>query len=192
MSVLLDVSESMGSQDPRPTAADQWRTAIAFGIVEPDRPIPDASDLTSSMTEKIPDRPGRIEVARAALNNPRINFFPRLVHAAGPLDVFTFGVQRTGEAGPTTTWLKDLKADEPRTALVESAFDLINRDDTDAPGAIVIVTDGRENAGPKSLDDLTRECARRKIPDPRLRRRQFRLRPPAPPRCGRPRDDVRR
>ena len=86
------------------------------------------------------------------------------MQANGPVDVFTFGVQRQGRSWPSTSWLKDLKADEPRTALVEAAFDLINRDDTDAPGALLLVTDGRENASSKSLTDLARECARRKIP----------------------------
>jgi hypothetical protein len=164
VSVLIDVSQSMDSRDPRPSAADQWRAAIAFGVIDPDRGLPSETDLTSSMSEKIPDRPRRVEVARAALTNPRLSLFPRLVHAAGPFDVFTFGVQRTGKSWAETGWLKDLKAEEPRTALVESAFDLINRDDTDAPGAILLVTDGRENAGPKSLADLQNECARRKIP----------------------------
>jgi len=162
--MLIDVSESMDSKDPRPTAADQWRAAIAFGVIDPDRGLPGDANLTSSISEKIPERPPRIEVARAALTNPKINFFPRLVAAGGPLDVYTFGVQRTGRSWADTTWLKDLKAEEPRTALVDAAFDLINRDDTDAPSALVLVTDGRENASSKSLTDLARECARRKIP----------------------------
>jgi hypothetical protein len=164
VSVLIDVSQSMDSKDPRPTAADQWRAAIAFGVIDPNRGLPSDADLTSSVSEKIPDRPRRIEVARAALTNLKLSLFPRLVQATGPIDVFTFGVQRTGQSWADPGWLKDLKAEEPRTALVESAFDLISRDDTDAPGAIVIVTDGRENAGPKSLTDLAHECARRKIP----------------------------
>ena len=113
---------------------------------------------------RFPSGRSRIEVARAALTNPKIDFFPRLAAASGPLDVYTFGVQRNGRSWVDTTWLKDVKAEEPRTALVDAAFDLINRDDTDAPGALVLVTDGRENASAKSLTDLARECARRKIP----------------------------
>ena len=162
--VLIDVSQSMDSKDPRPSAADQWRAAIAFGVIEPDKGLPSDAQLTSSVLEKIPERPRRIEVARAALSDPRIGFFKGLVATNGPLDVFTFGTQRQGRSWADTSWLKDLKAEEPRTALVEAAFDLINRDDTDAPGALVLVTDGRENASSRSLNDLARECARRKIP----------------------------
>jgi hypothetical protein len=162
--VLVDVSQSMDSKDPRPTAADQWRAAIAFGVIDPDKGLPPDADLTSAVGEKIPDRKSRVEVAAAALSNPKINFFPRLALAAGPLDVFTFGVQRRGQSWADAGWLKGLKAEEPRTALVDAAFDLINRDDTDAPAALVLVTDGRENASAKSLTDLARECARRKIP----------------------------
>ncbi len=161
--VLIDVSQSMDSKDPRPLAADQWRTAIAFGIVDPDKGFPNDS-LITSLREKIPERPKRIDVARAALTNPKIDFFTRLSRSAGPLDVFTFGIQRTGHSGINTDWLKDLQATEPRTAMVEAAYELLNRVDADAPAALVLVTDGRENASPKSLDDLARECARRKIP----------------------------
>jgi len=164
LGVLIDVSESMKSKDPRPTAADQWRAAIAFGLIEPDRGLPSEAQLTSSIGEKIPERPSRIEVARAALGNSKINLFPRLAASNGPLDVFTFGVQRNGHSWADSSWLKDLQAEEPRTALVEAAFDLINRDDTDAPGSLLLVTDGRENASSKSLNDLARECARRQVP----------------------------
>ncbi|HEV3440072.1 MAG TPA: vWA domain-containing protein, partial [Gemmata sp.] len=53
---------------------------------------------------------------------------------------------------------------ESQTTIVESSFELLNRDDTDAPAALVLVTDGRENGSVRSLDDLARECVRRKIP----------------------------
>src|SRR4051812_2575100 len=32
VAVLIDVSQSMDSKDPRPTAADQWRAAIAYDL----------------------------------------------------------------------------------------------------------------------------------------------------------------
>lgn len=161
IAVLIDVSESMASPDPRPNNDDQARVALAYGLLDIEKGIP--SEPAASLVEKLPDRPQRIEVARKALTLPKIDFFKRL-SAVGPLEVYTFGLQRTGRDGTNTDWLPNLQATEPRTALVESAFELLNRDDTDAPAAIVVVTDGRENAGPRSLDDLARECERRKIP----------------------------
>jgi hypothetical protein len=160
--VLVDASESMNNKDPRPAAADQWRAALAFGLIEADKGLP-SDTLLTSIREKIPERPRRIEVARAALTNPKIDFFPRLARTA-PLDVYTFGIQRTGRSWVDTEWLKNLDGTEPNTHLVDAAFELLNQDDNHAPAALVIVTDGRENASRKSLDDLARECARRKIP----------------------------
>ncbi len=160
--VLIDISQSMDNQDPRPNTDDQGRVAIALGLTEPDK-LPDAATL-SGLGSRLPDRPKRIDVARAALLNPKIDLFQRLAGSAGPLEVYTFGTTRLGRNWQNLDWLKELAADEPRTALVEAGFEVLNRDDTDAPAALVIVTDGRENAGPKSLDDLARECARRNIP----------------------------
>lgn len=161
VAVLIDVSQSMASPDPRPNNDDQARAAIAFGLLDADKGLPDQP--VASLVDRLPERPKRVEVARAALLNPKVDFLKRL-SAVGPLEVYTFGSQRTGRDAAKDDWLTNLQATEPKTALVESAFELLNRDDTDAPAAIVIVTDGRENTGPKSLDDLARECARRNIP----------------------------
>src|SRR5262245_46339949 len=81
--VLIDASQSMDNKDPRPAVEDQWRAAIAYGLIEPDKPIP-GEPISSELKEKMPDRPKRIEVARAALLNPKLDFFNRL-RAVGPL-----------------------------------------------------------------------------------------------------------
>jgi len=161
VAVLIDVSQSMDSADPRPSLDDQGRAAIAFGLIDPDKGLP--TESISASSEKLLDRPKRIEVARAALTNPKIDLLKNLAKV-GPLEVYTFGAQRVGRDAANEAWFKNLTATEPKTALVESAFELLNRDDADAPAAIVIVTDGRENVGPKSLEDLARECYRRNIP----------------------------
>lgn len=160
--VLLDISQSMAQNDPRPDPADQGRAAIAYGLVEPDK-LPNLSQLAALNDPRLA-RPRRIDVARAALTNGQIDLFRRLATRSGPLEVFTFGTHRTGYSWLASDWIESVKADEPKTALVESAFELFNRDDADVPAAIVVITDGRENAGPRSLDDLERECARRRIP----------------------------
>ncbi|MBA4188183.1 MAG: hypothetical protein C0467_09215 [Planctomycetaceae bacterium] len=161
VAVLIDVSQSMDNPDPRPSLDDQGRAAIAFGLIDADKGLP--TESLSASTEKALERPKRIEVARAALTNPKIDLLKRL-SKVGPLEIYTFGAARIGRDSANEDWLKNLTATEPRTALVESAFELLNRDDADAPAAIVIITDGRENVGPKSLDDLARECYRRNIP----------------------------
>src|SRR5581483_12082551 len=77
VAVLVDVSQSMDSADPRPSTADQWRVALAFNLVEPGRASLDAP-VTSALSGSLPERPKRIEVARAALTNPRLNLLSRL------------------------------------------------------------------------------------------------------------------
>ncbi|VTT97682.1 Uncharacterized protein OS=Chthoniobacter flavus Ellin428 GN=CfE428DRAFT_2683 PE=4 SV=1: VWA_2: DUF1355 [Gemmataceae bacterium] len=161
VAVLIDVSQSMDSADPRTTPEDQGRAAIAFGLIDADKGLP--AETLSASHEKTLERPKRIDVARAALTNPKIDLFKSLAKV-GPLEVYTFGTQRVGRDAAKDDWLKSLAATEPKTALVEAAFELLNRDDADAPAAIVIVSDGRENAGPRSLDDLARACNRRGIP----------------------------
>src|SRR6516165_9545170 len=70
IAILIDVSQSMANADPRPNTADQGRTAIAFGLTDVDKGLPDASVLTS-LGEKLPSRPPqRIEVARSMLTLP--------------------------------------------------------------------------------------------------------------------------
>jgi hypothetical protein len=150
VAVLIDVSQSMDSADPRPNPDDQNRASLAFAG-------------SAESPGNTPDRPKRIEVARAALLNPKFDLFNRLSQV-GPLEVYTFGTQRTGRDPGNSDWLKNLQATESSTALVQAAFELLNRDDADAPAAIVVVSDGRENAGPRSLAELGRECGRRGIP----------------------------
>jgi hypothetical protein len=165
IAVLIDASQSMDAKDPRPAPDDQWRAALAYGLIDPDKPFP--TDPVTSIVPKdgsrMPERPRRIEVARAALTNPQLDLLNRL-RERGPLEVSTFGATRTGRDSYATDWLRTLAADQPRTALVGSALELLNRDENEQPAAIVIVTDGRDNASDKSFADLAARCRERKIP----------------------------
>ncbi len=164
VAVLVDVSQSMDRDDPRPNTADQWRVAIAYDLIPADKGIP--TDLTTPLagTGKLPDRPKRIDVARAALTHPKLKLFDKLRDAAGPLELATFGSRRTGREGSDLTWLKTATATEPATALADAVNELVGRDENDLPTAVVVATDGRENASRVSLDDLARECKRLGVP----------------------------
>ena len=165
VAVLVDASQSMASEDPRPGSADQWRVAVAYDLVPADKGVP--ADLAASpfaADSRLPEKPRRIEVARAALTSPKLNLLDRLRGQAGPLDISTFGGRRTGREAVDTKWLKDLTATEPQTALADAVAELTGRDENDLPAAVVIVTDGRDNASKTSLDALGRECARLKVP----------------------------
>lgn len=162
IAVLIDASQSMDSKDPRPALDDQWRAAMAFNLIDADKPFP-KDPITSMVQDKRLDRPKRIEVAREALTNPKIDLLNRL-RAHGPLEISTFGATRTGRDALATDWLKALAADQPRTAITTAALELLNRDDNEQPAAIVIVTDGRDNASSKGFADLAARCRERRIP----------------------------
>jgi hypothetical protein len=164
VALLVDVSQSMDSQDPRPGASDQWRVALAYGLVPPEKGIPNVPISSVVGDGKLPDKPKRVDVARAALLNPQLNLVDKLRDKAGPVEVSTFGSRRTGREVFDRSWLAALTATEPRTALADAINELIGRDPNDLPAALVVVTDGRENASRVSLDDVARECARLKVP----------------------------
>ncbi|MDY3554619.1 hypothetical protein R5W24_003745 [Gemmata sp. JC717] len=157
VAVLIDVSQSMDQKDPRPAPEDHWRAALAFDLIEPNKPLPTAPPEKE-------ERPSRFAVARAALTNPRLDLLNRL-KAIGPLEVSTFGTTRSGgKDGNDLEWLKAQTPDQPRTALIASALELLNRDDNDLPAAVVVVTDGRENGGSKTFAELAERFRDRKVP----------------------------
>lgn len=163
VAVLIDASQSMDSKDPRTAADDVWRAALAYDLIEPNKPLP--TDPPTPVRGKFgdDDRPRRIEVARKALTNPRLDLLNKL-RAAGPLEVSTFGGTRTGRDSGAFEWLKALAADQPRTAIVGAAMELLNRDSNERPAAIVIVTDGRENGGGKGFAELAAKAREVSVP----------------------------
>jgi hypothetical protein len=131
VAVMLDVSESMKSEDPQPNKSTRSK---------------------------------RIDLATAALLNEKLDLVPKLDSNVGPVEMFTFGSRRTGRNAKDREWLKVLKADEPQTGLADQVAELLARDPNDLPAAIVLITDGRENASRTTLDALARECARLEVP----------------------------
>jgi hypothetical protein len=162
VAVLVDDSQSMTARDPRLNFPDRWRAAVAFDLVPPDKPMP-AAPSAGDVPDATPEKPSRLEVAKAALGNKRLNLLEKLAKV-GPLQPATFGVRRSARNPADPGWVAALAGAEPRTALADAAFDLLRRDENDLPAAVVLVTDGRENASDRSLDDLARECGRVGVP----------------------------
>ncbi|MCZ2340502.1 MAG: hypothetical protein LC104_01740 [Bacteroidales bacterium] len=162
VAVLVDDSQSMTNRDPRPNFLDQFRAGIALGLIDPTARVPEhpsAGDLP-----RLPEQPpSRLELAQAVLRNPQLQLLDQL-RAIGPVQPSSFGRRRVGRDGRSTDWIAALQGQEPTTALADSVFDLLNRDSTDLPAAIVLLTDGRDNASERSWDDLSRVCLRRGVP----------------------------
>ncbi|MCS6865757.1 MAG: hypothetical protein RMJ56_14765 [Gemmataceae bacterium] len=163
IALLIDVSQSMNSADPRPTLPDQWRAAMAFGFIDPDKPFPNQPISSIVPNTKDLERPTRLTIATRMLRNEKLDLLNKL-RAIGPLEIYTFGITREGHDPQTTEWLASLRADQPRTALVNSTLELLNRDDNELPTAIVLVTDGRDNASDRSFAELAAQCRIKGVP----------------------------
>ncbi|CAN5465893.1 VWA domain-containing protein [soil metagenome] len=162
IALLVDDSESLKTRDPRLTFPDKYRVAIAFDKVPFDRPLP-TNPSAGDIPGDTPEKPSRLEIAQALLTNPRLKLLENLSEV-GPVQPSAFGLRRIGIDPKDKNWVQALKGDQPRTAMVDSAYDLLRRDDSELPAAIVLMTDGRENASERTLEDLARECQRRAVP----------------------------
>jgi hypothetical protein len=157
VAVVVDNSQSMGQRDPRAEERDRLRLGIARGTFPADYGLA----LKPEDYAKLPtDEPTRAEVVMAAFGNGQFNLRERL-RQKGPLQEFFFGAQLRG-AGKD--WDKAVTATEAHTAVLDSLHELLQRDENEMPAAVVLVTDGRDNASGIPWDDLGREFARRQIP----------------------------
>ena len=163
--ILFDDSQSMKYRDPRTNFADNWRAAIAYDLADPARGIPDPSAVEGipAALPRDAERPTRLEMMRKVFTNPRLKLLESL-RAVGPLETASFGGSRTAVDTRGRDWTAELTGKQDHTAIADAAFALLRRDDNELPAAIVIATDGRENASTRSLSDLARECERRGVP----------------------------
>jgi len=157
--ILVDDSQSMLNADARGTPQDRFRAAIAYGLVPPDAPLPSSSDVPAGT----PEKPSRLDLAKQVLANDKLALVQKL-QKLGPLQAMSFGSARTNKDVRDSAWPNTLTGTQPRTAIADNVFDLLNRDENERPAAVVLFTDGRENSSSRSLEELARECARTGVP----------------------------
>ncbi|MBV9122655.1 MAG: VWA domain-containing protein, partial [Planctomycetes bacterium] len=169
--LLIDNSQSMTLRDRRVTPPDRMRVAIALNLVPPQTSLAEAVSL-GSVPPATPTNPERAQLVRDVLANPRLHLAEDL-RKPGTLRVFLFGQNvrglNTDPSGEKTgDGLENLpvvfKADESRTALGDAVNNLLLRKEGDLPSAIVVMTDGRDNASKLPLDEAARQCARAGVP----------------------------
>ncbi len=164
--LLLDNSQSMKQQDRRYSTADRVRAAIARGLIPPGGDLTDSSRLVNIPTEEIQGRQ-RIDLVKSVLGNESLKWLDQL-HGKGPVQPFLLGRRLTrpaleeGSLGQGLTAI--LNAGEGQTALADGIHDLLARGGTDLPAAIVVVTDGRDNASKLTLEEAARECREKGVP----------------------------
>jgi uncharacterized membrane protein len=162
--VTLDNSQSLSQHDRRLTADDKARVAIALGKVSPETPLKQAAT-----TAGLPKDPSRHELVKAVLKSGEFQLLSRL-QRVGPLRSYVFGanlrgVQEEGDKDdPAERLLANFNAKETGTALADSLLGIFNRKDGDLPTAIVVITDGRDNASKYTLSEAGAEAARHGVP----------------------------
>jgi uncharacterized membrane protein len=167
VAVLVDRSLSMGQRDQRLTPADRWRVALAEDKVAPDGggKNPDSVSLAEVPSDAT-ENPSRIDVVKAVLKNPRLRLLAGL-DQAGPVRFFLFGTRLEAvppNADQLTTLLTAAEPKDTTTALTDAIQEVLQPPDADPPAAIVVITDGRDNASQARLDDVARACAAAKVP----------------------------
>jgi hypothetical protein len=170
--LLLDSSQSMQQKDRRTSVADRARAALAVGLLPPGTHLSDSMTLTDVPADT-PADPARIDLAKAVLADKKRDLLAKLGER-GPLRPYFFGANLraafeesgSGESmgGSLDRLLGVYQADEAHTALADAVVGLLRRKDGDPPAAIVVVTDGQDNASKLTLDEAARECARLKVP----------------------------
>jgi hypothetical protein len=177
--LLLDNSQSMQLQDRRLTDDDRLRVAIAKGLVPLTTSFKDDKSRLPLPAET-PKDPKRADLVRAILTHPELKLGEGLQNR-GPLRAYLFGQRlrgddttdrRTGGASPLMEpakaeidrLLDAFKADEPRTAAADALREVLQGKEGDPPAAIVLVSDGQDNASKYTLAEAARECGRDKIP----------------------------
>lgn len=137
---------------------------VAVTTIQDDlaRPVVILVDDSESMAATdIP--PSRLGAVKAALSDTRLRLLDRLADA-GPVRAMTFGA-RPAAVGPRDPgWVSHLAGAKPRTALADSVAELLDRDADDLPAAVVVMTDGRDNASRAGFAAVAERCARLRVP----------------------------
>jgi hypothetical protein len=170
--LLLDNSQSMKIQDRRLSHADQLRVAIARGMLPARTPVK-GRDAPADLPAKLPKDPPRADLVKAVLANPQLDLLAGF-RKHGPLRPYLFGqdlhgaVKESLDKAPNAKLaglvLADFDAHEPRTGLADAVNQLLQRKDGELPAAIVVMTDGRDNASKLTLEEVASECARLGVP----------------------------
>jgi hypothetical protein len=172
IALLLDDTKSMKQVDRRTSSSDQLRLAIAKGLVEPNAGPEKSALLIGQAPEAIKDAP-RVELVKAVLGNNKLNLLARLKER-GPLRAYLFGEDLRSELEEKTAegaardlavqLQQRLTAEQNKTALGDALLKLVGQAEGDLPAAVVVVTDGLNNAGSASLAEAALECQRAGVP----------------------------
>ncbi|MHB1423573.1 MAG: VWA domain-containing protein [Gemmataceae bacterium] len=152
--LLIDDTQSMKQCDRRVSAADQIRVALARGLLPLDVSLDDVNRLSKISNEELPN-PTREELVQAILINPELKLRESLAEK-GPLQEFLFDRRLHGQG--------DAAREPNHTALADSLREVLVRSGGELPAAIVVMTDGRDNASKLTLLEAAQACRDKGVP----------------------------
>jgi hypothetical protein len=173
--LLFDTSSSMQIKDPRLTPDDQKRAAIAKELAEPARGLSQTLDGRHAQDVQ---QVARLDVARAAFKNDRLNLLPRLdrefdlsafTFAQGVAEISARKAELAGTNSPAKKkekvtvghfpWVDHLSATNPLTAIGDAVREVMNRKRGQPLAGVLLVTDGANNSGsqPREAAELARQ-----------------------------------
>lgn len=156
--LLIDNSASLKIADRRPTPQDLLRVAIAKGQAKPDANL-DGPEWQSGAREELAQTT-RLELARSAVMKSRGDLLDKLQDRFS-VKSYVFGTKPRRVSG--TGLEQAVVGDEQRTALWDSLRIVASPPDSDPPAAVVVITDGLDNASQASLEDTAAELAKADI-----------------------------
>ena len=166
LALLVDGSASMQIKDPRLDESDRKRAAIAKDILDPKAGFKQTMDRSRAREF---EQVSRLELTKAALQNPRLDLLPRLDREFD-LSAFSFGqglaelsarrleTNSSSAKGDRTAalesfdWVERLEASASSTAIGDAVREAMNRKRGQPLAGIVLVTDGVNNSGSQPRD----------------------------------------
>ena len=158
--VLVDTSQSMALMDRRFSDADRLRLAIARGFVPPTTPITDGAALAKLTSEQLADA-ARIDLVKAVFASDKFDLQNRL-KPLGPVQAFLFDRRLT--PAESATWAGKLTATGTQTGLADAIVEVLTRLGPEPPAALVVVTDGHDNASKRTMEEAAKLCLDRGVP----------------------------
>ena len=152
--LLVDASKSMNLRDQRLDEADLKRAEIGMGAMEGlSQPLDPAHAAEAKNIS-------RADLVKAVLQNPRLRLLENLKKEF-TVETSLFGQTVTPADGPG--WLMDYKPSSDTTAIGDAVRDVLARKRGQPVAAIVLMTDGGNNAGSPPAE-AAEEAAREGVP----------------------------
>lgn len=160
---LLDNSQSMQQRDRRLTDGDKARVAISMGKL----PLKTIVTEKMPLTVEVPSDPPRMEIVKDVLKHPELKLIDNL-KKHGVLRFNLFGAKTEDLAARKDKFLDNVldsfNASSDRTALADNIIKILEAKDADLPSAIVVVTDGQDNASKYSILEAAEKCREIGVP----------------------------